>query len=219
MAGEAPAQRDRTPCAPRLTPRSPHGDHARGDHARGDHARGDHARDDDGRADRVATACRPASPGAKETDFPALVSHPLQSSLLSPLVSENAVSVHLTDLQLAIVRVLWTRGATTVVEVQEALMPERPLAHTTVATLLSRLEKRGVISRAIVGRQFHYRAEVSEPDVRRSMVGELTDMLFAGRPAALISHLIAEQEIRPGDLDEVKQLIAAAERRVAPNGR
>ncbi|MCC6774997.1 MAG: BlaI/MecI/CopY family transcriptional regulator [Gemmatimonadaceae bacterium] len=129
------------------------------------------------------------------------------------------MSVHLTDLQLAIVRVLWARGATTVVDVQQALMPDRPLAHTTIATLLSRLEKRGVISRAIIGRQFHYRAEISEPEVRRSMVGELTDMLFAGRPAALISHLIAEQEIRPGDLDEVKRLIAAAERRADSNGR
>jgi len=128
------------------------------------------------------------------------------------------MSVHLTDLQLAIVRVLWTRGATTVVDVQEALMPDRPLAHTTVATLLSRLEKRGVVSHEIVGRQFQYRAEVTEPEVRRSMVGELTDMLFAGRPTALISHLIAEQEIRPGDLDEVKRLIAAAEHRVEANG-
>lgn len=129
------------------------------------------------------------------------------------------MSVHLTDLQLAIVRVLWARGATTVVDVQEALMPDRPLAHTTVATLLSRLEKRGVISHEIIGRQFYYRAEVTEPEVRRSMVGELTDMLFAGRPAALISHLLAEQEIRPGDLDEVKRLIAAAEQPVKRNGR
>ncbi len=129
------------------------------------------------------------------------------------------MSVHLTDLQLAIVRVLWSRGPTTVVDVQEALMPDRPLAHTTVATLLSRLEKRGVISHEIIGRQFHYRAEVSEPEVRRSMVGELTDMLFAGRPAALISHLLAEQEIRPGDLAEVKRLIAAAEHSVNGNGR
>ncbi|MEP7383698.1 MAG: BlaI/MecI/CopY family transcriptional regulator [Gemmatimonadota bacterium] len=128
------------------------------------------------------------------------------------------MSVHLTDLQLAIVRVLWARGATTVVDVQEALMPDRPLAHTSVATLLSRLEKRGVISHEIIGRQFHYQAEVTEPEVRRSMVGELTDMLFAGRPAALISHLIAEQEIRAGDLDEVKRLIAAAEHQVKQNG-
>lgn len=126
---------------------------------------------------------------------------------------------HLTDLQLAIVRVLWTRGPCTVVDVQEALLPDRPLAQTTVATLLTRLEKRGVVSHSTEGRQYQYRAMVSEPDVRRSMVSELTDMLFAGRPAALISHLIGEREIAPGDLDEVKRLIAAAEQRAGANGR
>ena len=127
--------------------------------------------------------------------------------------------MHLTDLQFAIVRVLWTRGPATVIDVQEALLPDRPLAHTTVATLLSRLEKRGAVSHTVVGRQFHYQADVSEPDVRRSMVEELTDVLFAGRPAALIAHLISDQDIRPGDLDEVKRLIEAAEHRAGGNGR
>lgn len=128
-------------------------------------------------------------------------------------------TVHLTDLQLAIVRILWARGECTVVEVQEGLLPERPLAQTTVATLLTRLEKRGVVSHRTPGRQFVYSAEVTEPMVRRSMVEELTDMLFEGSPAALISHLIAERDIEAGDLDEVKRLIAEAEQRVLVNGR
>ena len=128
-------------------------------------------------------------------------------------------TVHLTDLQLAIVRILWEKGPCTVVDVQETLLPGRSLAQTTVATLLTRLEKRGVVSHHLSGRQFIYQAQVSEPDVRRSMVGELTDMLFQGRPSALISHLIVERDIDPDDLDEVKRLIAAAEERVAANGR
>ncbi|MEO6446347.1 MAG: BlaI/MecI/CopY family transcriptional regulator [Gemmatimonadaceae bacterium] len=127
-------------------------------------------------------------------------------------------SVHLTDLQLAIVRILWAQGPSMVVHVQKALLPDRNLAQTTVATLLTRLEKRGVVSHELVGRQYVYRAEVTEPEVRRSMVGELTEMLFAGRTAALISHLIVERDIEAGDLDEVKRLIEAAEQRVAGNG-
>lgn len=128
-------------------------------------------------------------------------------------------SVHLTDLQLAIVRILWGRGECTVLEVQEALLPERALAQTTVATLLTRLEKRGVVSHRVGGRQFLYKAEVSEPEVRESMVGELTDMLFDGRPSALISHLITKREIDPSELDEVKRLIAEAEERGVHHGR
>ena len=128
-------------------------------------------------------------------------------------------SVHLTDLQLAIVRLLWGRGECTVVDVQEGLLPERNLAQTTVATLLSRLERRGVVSHRVAGRQFLYQAEVSEPAVRQSMVGELTDMLFAGRPSALISHLISERDIDAAELDEVKRLISQAEQRVTTDGR
>ena len=118
---------------------------------------------------------------------------------------------HLTDLQLAVVRVLWERGESTVVEVQEALLPARRLAQTTVATILTRLEKRGVVDHRAVGRQFVYQPRVTEPEVRRSMVSELTALLFDGSPAALISHLLAEREIAAEDLSEVKRLIAQAE--------
>jgi predicted transcriptional regulator len=123
------------------------------------------------------------------------------------------IPVHLTDLQIAIVSLLWANGECTVVDVQEGLMPSRPLAQTTVATLLTRLEKRGVVSHRLAGRQFIYRAEVTEPEVRRSMVGELTNSLFQGRTAALISHLLVERGLGADELGEVKQLIAQAEQR------
>lgn len=123
------------------------------------------------------------------------------------------IPVHLTDLQLAIVRLLWERGECTVVDVQEGLLPERSLAQTTVATLLTRLEKRGVVSHRTAGRQFIYKAEVTEPVVRHSMVGELTNSLFQGRASALISHLLVEREMDREELGEVKRLIALAEQR------
>jgi BlaI family transcriptional regulator, penicillinase repressor len=123
------------------------------------------------------------------------------------------IPVHLTDLQLAIVRLLWDRGECTVVDVQEGLTPDRSLAQTTVATLLTRLEKRGVVSHRTVGRQFIYKAEVTEPVVRHSMVGELTNSLFNGRATALISHLLVEREIDREELGEVKRLVALAEQR------
>jgi len=113
----------------------------------------------------------------------------------------------LTDLQLAVMRVLWERGEASVVDIWEALRPERGLAQTTVATLLSRLEKRGVVAHRREARQFHYRATVSEPEVRRVMVRELTARLFAGDVTALVSHPLTAREVSPGDLAKVKQLI------------
>ena len=126
-------------------------------------------------------------------------------------MTEPEAEPHLTDLQLAVMRVLWDRGECTVVEVQDSLLPSRRLAQTTVATILTRLEKRGVVEHRAAGRQFVYHPKVTEPEVRRSMVSELTSLLFDGSPAALISHLLAEREIAPEDLDEVKRLIAQAE--------
>lgn len=113
----------------------------------------------------------------------------------------------LTDLQIAIMRVLWERSQATVAEICDALRPERALALTTVATLLSRLEKRGVVSHETRARQFVYRPEVSESDVRRSMVSELTERLFDGDVAEMLSHLLTDREISPGDLDRIKVML------------
>lgn len=121
------------------------------------------------------------------------------------------MTTSLTDLQLAIMRVLWESAEATVVEVQNRLRPERDLAQTTIATLLTRLEKRGVVEHRLDGRQFVYRPLVTEQEVRRSMVSELTDLLFDGSSAALMTHLLRSREMKPGDLDRVRQMIADAD--------
>jgi predicted transcriptional regulator len=121
------------------------------------------------------------------------------------------VPTSLTDLQLAIMRILWDRAEATVLEVQTRLRPERDLAQTTIATLLSRLEKRMVVEHRLDGRQFVYRPLITEQDVRRSMVSDLTELLFDGSSAALMSHLLRSREMNPGDLDRVKRMIAEAE--------
>src|ERR1044071_6935859 len=65
-------------------------------------------------------------------------------------------SSRLTELQLAILRVFWTRGRATVPELFRALWDERGLAQSTVATLITRLEKRGLLAREGDGRQYGY---------------------------------------------------------------
>lgn len=124
-----------------------------------------------------------------------------------------AEPIELTELQISILRLLWARGEMSVLEIWEALHPDRGLAQTTVATLVTRLEKRGVVARRAESRQYLYRALVTETAVRRSMVGELTERLFEGDVTALVNHLITSQEIAPGDLARLRTLIADAESR------
>jgi len=119
---------------------------------------------------------------------------------------------HLSDLQLAIMRVLWELGEATVSDVHSRLLKERGLAPTTIATVLSRLEKRDLVGHRSEGRQFIYRAAVSEEDVRRSMVTELTDLLFEGDPAELVSHLLEEREMDASELARLKALLEEKDR-------
>jgi len=113
----------------------------------------------------------------------------------------------LTELQIAIMRVLWDQGQATVAEICEALRGERGLALTTVATLLSRLEKRGVVTHETRARQFVYSPLVTEAEVRHSMVHELTERLFDGDVAQLMTHLLSGREISPGDLERIKAML------------
>ena len=118
----------------------------------------------------------------------------------------------LTPLQLDLMRVLWERGEASAAEVHTGLTPERRLAPTTVATLLRRLEKRGLVAHRSEGRQFLYRATVAEERAREAMVEELAERLFDGDAARLVHHLLAHHELRPGDLARVRALIDARER-------
>ena len=119
----------------------------------------------------------------------------------------------LTELQLSLMKVLWERGEATVGEVQQALQAaSRPLAPTTIATVLSRLEKRGVVAYRTEGRQYVYRALLGEAEIRGSVLAEVTDRLFEGDVAMLVSQLLASRDLRRGDLERVKALIEKKER-------
>jgi predicted transcriptional regulator len=126
-----------------------------------------------------------------------------------------AEELALTRLQLDILRLLWERGEATVVEVQEAL-PGQRLALSSVATLLSRMERRGIVEHRTAGRQFVYRAAVPRQRVQQSLVGELAQLgerLFAGDMASLVSTLLDEAEVDSDELARIRAMVEAEEAR------
>jgi predicted transcriptional regulator len=110
----------------------------------------------------------------------------------------------LGDLQLQIMKVLWETGPATVAEVQERL-EEEPLAYTTVATMLRKMEDRRLVAHRQEGRRFVYEPLASEEDVTRSMAGDLVDRLFAGN--------LADAEVSRGELARLEQLIEEHKKR------
>jgi BlaI family penicillinase repressor len=127
------------------------------------------------------------------------------------LESRSEGGVRLGNLQLAIMRVLWLRGEAAVTDVHEDLEPERGLAPTTVATMLAKLERKGVVEHRTEGRRFIYRPLIDEERVRRSMVDDLTSQLFHGDVTALVNHLLSEHSIAARELAELRSLITERE--------
>jgi predicted transcriptional regulator len=123
----------------------------------------------------------------------------------------------LGELQHAIMQVLWARDEATVAEVHEALFDERGLAPTTIATMLRKMEDKGVVAHRVEDRHFVYQATVSEDAVRSTMVSELLDRLFAGDPAALVSHLVADHDIDEAEVERLRTLLENAEARKDEN--
>ena len=113
----------------------------------------------------------------------------------------------LGDLQLLIMRSLWQAGEATVAEVHQALRPARRLALTTIATMLRKMEDKGLVRHRLEGRQFVYQPAVEEREVRRSMTGDLIQRLFDGDAKALLNHLVREGEIDSEELADLQAMI------------
>ena len=114
----------------------------------------------------------------------------------------------LTDLQLAILREIWRRKRATVTDVYEALLDETGLAKKTVGTMITRLEKQGFLEHYTEGREFVYEPTVSEEEVGRAKVRNIVDRLFGGSVTALVSHALEAKDVKPGDVERVRALIA-----------
>jgi predicted transcriptional regulator len=95
-------------------------------------------------------------------------------------------------LELECLSVLWRLGESNVRTVQEALAANRPLAYTTVMTMLERLARKQLVSRRKAGRHFLYASQVDRNTVRQNAVRNLVDSLFDASPAQLMAFLAAE---------------------------
>ena len=122
-------------------------------------------------------------------------------------MSRNKIH-RLGDLQLRIMQILWTRTEATVAEVDGVLAGERDLAYTTVATMLRKMEGRGLVRHRLDGRSFVYRAAVREEDVSQGMADHLVDRLFEGSLSDMVHHLLTTREVSRAELTKLERLIA-----------
>ncbi len=112
-----------------------------------------------------------------------------------------------TDGELAILRVLWDRGPSTVREVFDILAGERDLGYTTSLKLIQIMTEKGLVVREERGRNHIYRATAPEEETQRHLVGDLLDRAFGGSTTKLVMQVLASKRASPDEMREIRRLL------------
>ena len=114
----------------------------------------------------------------------------------------------ITDTELEVLRQLWRREDATIRELTDALYPDGGHSHyATVQSLLDRLQNKGFVEREKDGRVNRYRASVSRAELAGRRLRATADALFDGAMAPLLTQLVDNADLRPDELDALRELI------------
>lgn len=118
-------------------------------------------------------------------------------------------SEHPTELELAILKVLWQRAPQTVEEVREALAAAgRALTHSSVITMLNIMVRKKYLRRSKAGRAFQFEPVVAEQKVGRKLLSDLVNRVFDGSAATVMLELLETSDVDADELAEIRRLIA-----------
>jgi predicted transcriptional regulator len=116
-------------------------------------------------------------------------------------------SKHPTELELAILKILWRHGPLPVRDVRDALAPDRDLAYTSVMTVMNIMVEKAYLRRRKQGARYIYRPVVGEEATSRRMLGDLVDRVFDGSASAAMVNLLDTAELDPDELREIRALL------------
>ena len=117
-----------------------------------------------------------------------------------------------TDAELAILRVLWERGASTVRQVHESLSGERTIGYTTILKLMQIMADKGIVERDETDRTHVYTPRMSEEHTQRQLLQDLLDRAFGGSALKLVMQALSTRKASPEELAQIRQLLDDRER-------
>ena len=112
-----------------------------------------------------------------------------------------------TDAELAILRVLWTRGEGTVREIHEELAAEQSTGYTTVLKLLQIMHEKGLVERNESQRAHVYRSAQGQHRTQRALVSDLLDRAFGGSMSALVVQALSAKKASKKEIGEIRRLL------------
>ena len=112
-----------------------------------------------------------------------------------------------TQAELAILRVLWQRGPSTVRQVQDGLVHGAAVGYTTILKLLQIMTEKGLVARDVVPRTHIYSAGVSEQTTQKNLVSDLLERAFGGSSLGLVQQALAAKRLSPEELEQIQAWI------------
>src|SRR5215467_3443075 len=112
-----------------------------------------------------------------------------------------------TDAELAILGVLWTRGPSTVRQVQDVLNEQRATGYTTILKLLQIMTEKRLVARDESARTHIYKAAYTEDQTQRHLVSDLMARAFDGSAAKLVLQALETGKASPEELEEIRRLL------------
>lgn len=117
-----------------------------------------------------------------------------------------------TASELEILRVLWTRGPSTVREVHDSLKETKTLGYTTVLKLLQIMTTKGIVRRNETERAHVYQAGVPAAQTKRQLAGDMLQRVFEGSASDLMMHALAGKRASREEIEELRRLLDEYER-------
>jgi predicted transcriptional regulator len=119
-------------------------------------------------------------------------------------------SITLTKAELRLMKVLWSRGESTVADLVAATAPDGELAYTSVLTTIRILETKGYVRHRQEGRAFLYDSSIGEIEASRSEVRHVLERFFGNSRERLLLSLLGDDEVSPEELRRLKEAVANA---------
>ncbi len=116
----------------------------------------------------------------------------------------------LTEAELRLMRLLWSRGESAVADLVQALPDDSRLAYTSVLTTIRILEKKGYVHHRQEGRAFLYRPSVAEHEAQQSEIRQVLNRFFGNSRERLVLSLLGDANVTPEELERMKKAIAEA---------
>ena len=122
-------------------------------------------------------------------------------------------NLRLGRVQMKIMRIIWEKGRVNAREITETLNLNEPIAHSTVQTLLRKMEAKGIVQHEIDDRTFVFYPTVKEGEVKEFITHDLVERLFDGSVGELVSHLLKHEDVPRDELDHIRKLIDQQKRK------